>query len=69
MKGQLIHKSLLESGLFADAEVHCAGHTWKVHRAILCSRNKWFKAAFAGTFKVSNTRQDVQVLRWCSYDD
>lgn len=46
---------LLESGLFADAEIHCGSRTWKVHKAVLTPQSKYFKAALLGGFVV-NTR-------------
>ncbi|KAG8158237.1 hypothetical protein KVR01_011998 [Diaporthe batatas] len=39
---------LFESGNFADATIVCGDRTWKVHKLILSSRCKWFKAAFYG---------------------
>lgn len=47
-------KELLQSGLFADGTVICQGRTWKVHRALMASRLKFFKAAFCGQFVVRN---------------
>jgi hypothetical protein len=43
---------LLETGNFADGTVKCKGRTWKVHKALLASRLKFFKAAFYGSFVV-----------------
>lgn len=45
-------RRLFESGILADVEVKCGDHTWKLHKAILCTRNTWFKAALSGAFKV-----------------
>jgi hypothetical protein len=45
--------SLFESGYFADATIVCGDRTWKVHKLILGSRCKWFKAAFFGNMAVS----------------
>lgn len=45
--------SLFGTGNFADATIVCGDRTWKVHRAILSSRCKWFKAAFFGNLEVS----------------
>lgn len=45
--------SLLESGLFADAEVYCQGRVWKVHRSILITQSCFFDKAFTGDFEVS----------------
>lgn len=43
---------LFESGILADVEVKCGGHTWKLHKTILCTRSIWFKKALTGSFKV-----------------
>lgn len=43
---------LLQTGNLADATVKCKGRTWKVHRSLLASRLKFFKAAFYGKFAV-----------------
>lgn len=42
---------LLRTGNLADGTVKCNGRTWKVHRLLLASRLKFFKAAFFGSFK------------------
>ena len=47
--------SLLESGLLSDATVKCGSKTWRVHRAILCSRNYWFNKALNGHFEVGHS--------------
>ncbi|KAJ4388050.1 hypothetical protein N0V93_008655 [Gnomoniopsis smithogilvyi] len=44
---------LFESGNFADAEVRCGDQTWKVHRAIVCTRSTWMEKALAGGFQLS----------------
>lgn len=44
---------LFETGNFADATIVCGDRTWKVHKLILSSRCKWFKAAFHGNLAVS----------------
>ncbi|KAK0713555.1 hypothetical protein B0T26DRAFT_753646 [Lasiosphaeria miniovina] len=46
---------LLESGNFADAEIMCAKHKWKVHKTILCTRCKWFLKAFADQYQKGQT--------------
>lgn len=43
---------LFETGNFADATIVCGDRTWKVHKLILSSRCKWFKAAFYGKLAV-----------------
>lgn len=49
---QEVDVQLLKSGNFADATIKCQGRTWKVHRMLLVSRLKFFKAAFCGKFAV-----------------
>ncbi|KAK7713702.1 hypothetical protein SLS63_012017 [Diaporthe eres] len=39
---------LLESGYFADVTVVCGAKSWKLHKLILCSRNKFFYQALTG---------------------
>ncbi|KAH8753337.1 hypothetical protein F5883DRAFT_575314 [Diaporthe sp. PMI_573] len=41
---------IFESGNPADATFVCGDRVWKVHKIILSSRCKWFKAAFYGNF-------------------
>lgn len=43
---------LLQTGDFADGVVKCNGRTWNVHRMLLASRLRFFKAAFYGQFAV-----------------
>lgn len=50
-----MHHRLLEGGTLSDSQVHCGKRIWKVHKAILCVRSKWFKKALTGPFKVSET--------------
>lgn len=47
---------LLETGIFADAEIICRGRTFKVHKALLISRSKWFRKALTGKFDVRMNR-------------
>ncbi|KAK9419383.1 hypothetical protein SUNI508_07358 [Seiridium unicorne] len=47
--------ALLESGNFSDAVVKCKDRSWKVHKAILCSRSKWFDKALNGKFEEAKT--------------
>lgn len=44
---------LFESGDLADATIVCGDRTWNVHKVIVSSRCKWFKAAFYGNMAVS----------------
>lgn len=46
---------LFESGNLADATIVCGDRTWKVHKIILSSRCKWFKAAFYGQMVASTS--------------
>lgn len=45
---------LFETGSFADATIVCGERTWKVHKALLSSRCKWFERAFFGNLAVSS---------------
>lgn len=44
---------LFDTGDLADATIVCGDRTWKVHKVIVSSRCKWFKAAFYGNMAVS----------------
>lgn len=46
-------RRLFETGNLADATVVCGDRTWNVHKVILGSRCRWFKAAFYGNMAVS----------------
>lgn len=52
---------LFESGNFADATIVCGDRTWKVHKLILSSRCKWFKAAFYGNMAVSTELMALEI--------
>lgn len=43
---------LLETGNFADAELICGGKTFKIHKAVVCTRSVWFEKALTGGFAV-----------------
>lgn len=51
---------LLASGYMSDCKVICWEVEWNTHREILCSRNKWFRAALGGNFEV-----DARSLHTC----
>ncbi|KAH8767336.1 hypothetical protein F5883DRAFT_670715 [Diaporthe sp. PMI_573] len=59
---------LFETGNLADATVVCGDRTWNVHKVILASRCRWFKAAFYGNMaeavssKVVLQEQDPDVV-------
>ncbi|KAL2277604.1 hypothetical protein FJTKL_15350 [Diaporthe vaccinii] len=54
---------LLRTGNLADGTVKCNGRTWKVHRLLLASRLKFFKAAFFGSFKAPSPKKYDQIFR------
>ncbi|MCJ1475053.1 hypothetical protein MMC13_003713 [Lambiella insularis] len=45
-----LHK-LLGTSEYSDFTVNCGGKTWRIHRAIVCSRSAYFKKACDGAFK------------------
>lgn len=53
---------LLQSGYMSDCTVICGDVEWATHKAILCSRNNWFRVALGGPFKVSLTPGATQAL-------
>lgn len=54
---------LFETGDLADATIVCGDRTWNVHKTILGSRCKWFKAAFYGNLAVSTLHSAIESLR------
>ncbi|KAJ0116700.1 hypothetical protein J7T55_009850 [Diaporthe amygdali] len=50
-----LDQRLLDSGYMSDCAVVCKDVKWATHRAILCNRNTWFRAAFDGGFKEAST--------------
>ncbi|KAI0400044.1 BTB/POZ protein [Xylaria palmicola] len=46
---------LLKTGLFSDVRVTCGEKEWKLHKAVICTRCEYFKAAFTGTFNEAST--------------
>ncbi|MCJ1398716.1 hypothetical protein MMC11_001917 [Xylographa trunciseda] len=46
-----LHK-LLNNSDYSDFTVKCGAKTWRIHRAIVCSRSKYFKKVCDGDFKV-----------------
>ncbi|MCJ1382100.1 hypothetical protein MMC17_005212 [Xylographa soralifera] len=45
-----LHK-LLNNSDYSDFTVECGTKTWRIHRAIVCSRSKYFKKVCDGDFK------------------
>lgn len=50
---EVVMKSLLDDGKYADMKISCQGHDFKCHRAIMCSQSTYFDGAFKNEFKVS----------------
>jgi len=46
---------LFESGLFSDCVIKCGDKVWRLHKAFLCSRSRFFRAAFTGVFEEAKT--------------
>jgi hypothetical protein len=40
------------SGMFADFEICCHGHVFKVHKIVICASSKYFEALCGGSFWV-----------------
>lgn len=51
---EIVMKSLFNGGKYADMTITCQGHTFNVHRAIVCSQSPFFDAALKDGFKVSD---------------
>jgi len=43
---------MLRSGKYHDFTVKCNDRTWKVHRAVICAKSKYFESLCDGQFKV-----------------
>lgn len=41
-------RKMWDERCFTDAEITCQGHSWKVHRSVLCVNSPVFAAAFGG---------------------
>lgn len=54
---------LLETGNFADTEIICRGKTFKVHKALICSRSVWFEKALNGGFAVRTISAWIRLLQ------
>ncbi|KAK0653080.1 hypothetical protein B0T16DRAFT_455389 [Cercophora newfieldiana] len=50
---------VFDSGFLSDCVVKCGDKEWKLHKLLLCSRSKFFKAALTGNFKESATNEVV----------
>ena len=48
-------KRLFDSDVYADLTVVCNGKSWKVHKAIVCSRSRFFDAAMKAPFREAET--------------
>lgn len=52
-------KKLLDFGMHSDAKVIANGKVHEVHKSVLCTRSKWFRAAYVSGFKVSIDRSNI----------
>ncbi|RYP24176.1 hypothetical protein DL765_000671 [Monosporascus sp. GIB2] len=63
-------KDILESGFLADVTLKCGSREWKLHKLILATRSRWFKAALCGNFLEAQSNEitlrdmDPTVLDW-----
>lgn len=55
----LICGRLLEKDYFADFEIHCGEHIFKVHRAVIIQGCEYFKTLTASSFKEGTERKVV----------
>ena len=46
------HSGILQSAKYSDLTVRCGSEEFKIHRAIVCPRSKFFAAACDGQFRV-----------------
>lgn len=53
MDFSLADKNLLDFGMHSDAKVIANGKIYDVHKSVLCTRSKWFRAALESGFMVS----------------
>lgn len=44
-------RTLFHTGKYADLTVKCGGHTWQLHRAILCGESEFFERLCDGSFR------------------
>jgi len=47
-------RKMWDERCFTDAEITCQGHSWKVHRCVLCVNSPVFAAAFSGHMQEAN---------------
>ncbi|KAM0234351.1 hypothetical protein ACHAP5_010117 [Fusarium lateritium] len=50
---------LLDTGDYSDLTIICGKDRYKVHKAIVCPRSSFFKAAVGGKFKASESKQST----------
>ncbi|KAK5094183.1 hypothetical protein LTR70_004245 [Exophiala xenobiotica] len=56
VKSTLTHDSLMHDDEYADLTIRAGVRTWKVHRSILCSRCRFFKAACKDGFQEAESQ-------------
>jgi BTB/POZ domain-containing protein len=47
------YRKLLETGKFSDLTIKCRGESFKVHKAVVCSRSPFFMKACDSNFQVA----------------
>ncbi|KAK7917712.1 hypothetical protein PG985_011320 [Apiospora marii] len=53
------NEALFRKEEYSDATLVVNGEKWPVHKSILCTRSKYFKKAFSGSFKEANTSEII----------
>ena len=64
---EVVMKSLLNDGKYADMTISCQEHDFKCHHAIICSQSDFFAAALKSGFRVSGILLTVHLLQCWSY--
>lgn len=58
-----VYRDLLLSGQFSDFTIRCGGHTFPVHRAVICPQTHFFDVAANGPFAVRRTSRQYKQQR------
>ncbi|CRG88890.1 hypothetical protein PISL3812_05925 [Talaromyces islandicus] len=56
-------QELLSSGKYSDLTIQCDGHTFKAHKAVVCSQSPFFNAAESHQGKINLQDEDANTVR------